>query len=384
MRVGGVAGGHPGAVTSSPNKSSPKKSSPKTSSPQRATTVYTDGACLGNPGPGGWAWAVPDGPYASGPAAKTTNQRMEITAAYEALRALDGPVDVVSDSTYVVHCFRDGWWEGWMKRGWKNSKKEPVANRDLWEPLIELVRSRPDVSFRWVKGHSGDPMNDAVDALATDAARTQAAREGEHLSAVLIAQLEEDPADRSATATPSVAGEPDGDGIDSLEGRLETHGVVVTGHRPPELGGYDANRIADGVRRRLVEILRAKAQVDTELVVATGLGLGAEQLGAEAAAEADIPYVAVLAFPDPDSVWPDASRRHFRKLLDGAEQVIVHTKKPPRSKQQAGAAIARRDAWLAAHNHEAVVVWDGTDRAVGKTVRTLEESLDDVWIVEPW
>ncbi len=338
--------------------------------------MYTDGACLGNPGPGGWAWAVPDGPYASGPAAKTTNQRMEITAAYEALRALDGPLDVVSDSTYVVHCFRDGWWEGWMKRGWKNSKKEPVANRDLWEPMIELVRSRPDVSFRWVKGHSGDPMNDAVDALATDAARTQAAREGEHLSAALIAELEEDPASRSGTVAPS-------ESTGSVESRLETHGIVVTGHRPPELGGYDANKTADGVRRHLVEILRAKEQVDAELVVATGLGLGAEQLGAEAAAEADIPYVAVLAFPDPDSVWPDASRRRFRELLDDAEQVVVHTLKPPRSKQQAGAAIAARDAWLAAHNHEAVVVWDRADRAVGRTVRTLEESLDDVWIVEP-
>lgn len=368
MRAGACAGGHPGAVTNSA---------------ERATTVYTDGACLGNPGPGGWAWAVPDGAYASGPAAKTTNQRMEITAAYEALRALEGPVDVVSDSTYVVHCFRDGWWEGWIKRGWKNSKKEPVANRDLWEPMIELVRSRPDVSFRWVKGHSGDPMNDAADALATDAARSQAARHGKRLSAALIAELEEDPAGGSGTTARGMAGTTEDGSVGALEGRLGTHGVVITGHRPPELGGYDANSIADGVRSRLADILRAKAQVDAELVVATGLGLGAEQLGAEAAVEAEIPYIAVLAFPDPDSVWPDSSRRRFRELLDGAEHVIIRTKKPPRSKQQAGAALGQRDAWLAAHNHEAVVVWDGADRSLGKTVRTLEESLDDVWIVNP-
>ena len=75
------------------------------------TVVYTDGSCLGNPGPGGWAWAVPDGPYASGPEPRTTNQRMEITAVLRALEATDGPVLVMSDSTYVVRCFRDRWWE---------------------------------------------------------------------------------------------------------------------------------------------------------------------------------------------------------------------------------------------------------------------------------
>jgi ribonuclease HI len=139
------------------------------------TTVYTDGACSGNPGPGGWAWAVPGGAWASGFAAHTTNQRMEITAALEAVRALTGPVDVVSDSTYVVNCFRDGWWRGWLARGWRNTSRKPVANRDLWEPLIELYRTRGDISFRWVKGHSGDAMNDLVDELAVRAGTTQSA-----------------------------------------------------------------------------------------------------------------------------------------------------------------------------------------------------------------
>jgi ribonuclease HI len=134
-------------------------------------TVYTDGACRGNPGPGGWAWAVPDGPYCSGPDPVTTNQRMEIRAALQAVTSLDGPLEVVSDSTYVVNCFRDRWWEGWLKRDWKNSQRKPVANRDLWEPLLKLALS-PDVpvSFRWVKGHSGDAWNDRVDELATMAA----------------------------------------------------------------------------------------------------------------------------------------------------------------------------------------------------------------------
>ena len=143
------------------------------------TIVYTDGSCLGNPGPGGWAWAVPDGPYASGADPRTTNQRMEITAALESLRSLGdpgsggpaGPIEVVSDSTYVVNCFRQGWWKGWYRRGWRNSQGKPVANRDLWEPLLELALApEAAVTFRWVKGHSGDRWNDLVDELATSAA----------------------------------------------------------------------------------------------------------------------------------------------------------------------------------------------------------------------
>jgi ribonuclease HI len=143
-----------------------------------AVVVFTDGACLGNPGPGGWAWAEPDGAYASGHAARTTNQRMEISAAYEAVKAHPGPLEVVSDSTYVVNCFRDRWWEGWIARGWTTSARKPVANRDLWEPFVGLVRARGDVTFRWVKGHSGDPMNDLVDLLAVEAAQTQSGRSG--------------------------------------------------------------------------------------------------------------------------------------------------------------------------------------------------------------
>ncbi len=133
--------------------------------------IYTDGACSGNPGPGGWAWAVaPSGDINdSGAEARSTNQRMEIMAAYQAvIHFEDDPriVRIVADSTYVVKCFNDGWWRGWHKRGWKNSQRQPVANRDLWEPFIELVIKRGRVEFEWVKGHSGNRMNDYVDALA--------------------------------------------------------------------------------------------------------------------------------------------------------------------------------------------------------------------------
>ncbi|MGB7051466.1 MAG: ribonuclease H [Acidimicrobiales bacterium] len=142
--------------------------------PGQSTVVYTDGSCLGNPGPGGWAWAVPDGRQDSGGEPRTTNQRMELTAVVRALEALPGPAHVMSDSTYVVNCFRQRWWEGWQRRRWRNAQGKPVANRDLWESLLALALDpgRP-VSFGWVKGHSGDPMNDLVDLLATTAAAHQ-------------------------------------------------------------------------------------------------------------------------------------------------------------------------------------------------------------------
>ena len=131
------------------------------------TVVYTDGACAGNPGPGGWAWAVaPDGhPRGYGGSPRTTNQRMELQAVLEGLRSNPGDLTIVSDSTYVVNCFRDRWWVKWRANGWRNSKKQPVANTDLWVPLVDLVEERRPV-FKWVKGHSGDPMNDLVDQLA--------------------------------------------------------------------------------------------------------------------------------------------------------------------------------------------------------------------------
>jgi ribonuclease HI len=145
------------------------------------TVVYTDGSCLGNPGPGGWAWAIPGGSYASGPDPHSTNQRMEITAVLKALEELKGPLLVISDSTYVVHCFRDRWYDGWKRRGWKNTAGKPVANRDLWEPLLDLALDPGrTVRFGWVKGHSGDAMNDRVDLLATAAAAAQVGQSGEH------------------------------------------------------------------------------------------------------------------------------------------------------------------------------------------------------------
>jgi ribonuclease HI/uncharacterized phage-like protein YoqJ len=340
------------------------------------TTAYTDGACLGNPGPGGWAWAIPDGAFASGAEPRSTNQRMEITAALEAVRAVPGPLDIVSDSTYVVNCFRDRWWEGWLKRDWKNSQKKPVANRDLWEPLIELVNARaggPDrVTFRWVKGHSEDPMNDLVDALAVEAATTGKGRSGD--SPPEVVGPPDTPKARSRTRTGPARGDDPPDG----------HRLVVVGHRPPDLGGYGDNDVAEAVRSRLAEILAAKKVMHPDLVVLTGLGLGAEQHAAEAAVAADVPFVAVLPFPGQESVWSAGLKQRFGELLERAADVRTITAKKPESRTAVLGALARRNGWLARNAHEAIAVWDGGDDAVGRVVRSLRDHLgeDEVWVLD--
>jgi ribonuclease HI len=311
---------------------------------------------------------VPGGRYASGAEAHTTNQRMEITAAFEAVQGVEGRLEVVSDSTYVVNCFRDRWHEGWVKRGWRNSQRQPVANRDLWEPFIDLVLSRGDVTFRWVKGHNGDVMNDLVDRLAVEAALTQTGRTGEGEPAEL---------------GPPDAVRPGGSGRDRRlpAGRL----VLVAGHRPGELGGYGPNPVADGVRTRLGEMLAAMVEVDGPLAVVSGLRLGAEQLGAEAALERDLPLIAVLPYPEADRPWPPEARARFAELVDAAEVAITLEARAPATKQLAGAALGRRDAWLARQVDAAVVVWDQEDDDVGRLVRSLEDHLgtDQVLLVHP-
>ena len=334
-----------------------------------ATRAYTDGACSGNPGPGGWAWAVPDGSFAAGAEAKSTNQRMEIAAAFEAVKANPGPLEVVSDSTYVVNCFRDRWHEGWVKRGWLNSQRKPVANRDLWEPFIDLVLERRDVVFSWVKGHSGDAMNDVVDRLAVEAALTQQPRSGTTASLAEPGAL--GPADLPSAGR---------------DARLPAgRHVLITGHRPPELGGYGPNAIADGVRRKLAEVLEAKRALHPDLMVISGLQLGAEQLGAEAAIETGTPLVVVQPYPAPEKVWPAESQKHYAELLRRAEAVVLLERKEPETKQKAGAALARRDSWLARHVDEAIVVWDGVDDVIGRLVRSLNDHLgeEEVWPLTP-
>ena len=138
-------------------------------------TAYTDGACLGNPGPGGWACILIYGPHRKelwGAEPHTTNQRMELRAAVEALSALKRPcrVRLHSDSAYLVNAFVQGWVKRWQQNGWRTQAKEEVANRDLWERLIELTQVH-DVEWAKVKGHGDDELNNRCDELAQAAAQ---------------------------------------------------------------------------------------------------------------------------------------------------------------------------------------------------------------------
>jgi len=135
-------------------------------------TIYTDGACSGNPGPGGWGailfWNGHEKEL-SGGELDTTNNRMEMMAVIEGLKALKKPsvVDIYTDSKYVKQGVEE-WLEGWKARGWKTAAKKPVKNQDLWEQ-IDSALSGHEVTFYWVKGHSGDENNERVDKLAVAA-----------------------------------------------------------------------------------------------------------------------------------------------------------------------------------------------------------------------
>ncbi|MBH0112545.1 ribonuclease HI [Novosphingobium sp. YJ-S2-02] len=139
--------------------------------------IFTDGACKGNPGPGGWGVLLRMGEHEkemAGSERNTTNNRMEMTAVIRALEVLNQPCSIVlhTDSKYVI----DGitkWIHGWKKRGWVNAAKKPVANAELWQQL-DAARARHDIEWKWVRGHSGHVENERVDKLASDAALTAA------------------------------------------------------------------------------------------------------------------------------------------------------------------------------------------------------------------
>lgn len=139
----------------------------------KEVTIYTDGACSHNPGPGGWAAILFYGDkmtQISGYEPETTNQRMELLAAVKALELLNQPciVKLYSDSAYLVNCFKQRWIEKWQQTNWLNSQKKPVANRDLWERLWKLAKIH-DIDWLKVKGHSDNKWNNQCDKLARTA-----------------------------------------------------------------------------------------------------------------------------------------------------------------------------------------------------------------------
>ena len=135
----------------------------------KTVIIYTDGACRGNPGPGGWGVLIKYREYSKemyGGDASTTNNKMELTAAIEALKEIKEPCEIIlyTDSKYVLKGIEE-WIHNWKKRGWKGSNRKPVKNIELWKKLDEL-RDKHTIKWNWVKGHSGDPGNETADMLA--------------------------------------------------------------------------------------------------------------------------------------------------------------------------------------------------------------------------
>lgn len=139
--------------------------------------IYTDGACSGNPGPGGWGAVLIYGDYIrelSGAEPQTTNNRMEMVAVIKSLQALKEmcQVHIYTDSAYICNCFLEGWYKKWLANGWKNSKKEEVENKDLWQEMLDEVEKH-QVVWHKVKGHSGVKYNERADQLAVQACKKQ-------------------------------------------------------------------------------------------------------------------------------------------------------------------------------------------------------------------
>lgn len=339
------------------------------------TRVWTDGSCKRNPGPGGWGWITADGRNDSGGEDQSTNQRMEITAAAEAVRSIEGPLEIISDSTYVVSCFNKGWYKGWLDRGWTNAQKKPVANRDLWEPFIKEVLARKDVKFTWVKGHAGDRMNEKADLLAQAAAQ-----------AVHDAQV-------AAGIDPNASGQAGaGAGAGAVGGAgAATRVAAVAGSDSRSPAGW---KIAVLGQRslspdqqqflvpELARILSGYREMHPDLVVVTGLREGAEAAAAAAARSAGLPYVAVLPWPNPADRMPAEMRGRFSVDLESARETVVLERKVPADAAAKRQALKRRNGWLAANCDAAIVAHDGRDGEGLGALQAMHKLGDDVWDLE--
>ena len=147
----------------------------------KTVTIYTDGACSGNPGPGGWGaileWNGVEKEI-SGGAPDTTNNRMELTGVIEALSLLKEPciVELYSDSKYVIDSLQKGWARGWRARGWKKADKSPALNPDLWAPLL-AESEKHEITYHWLKGHAGHPENERCDRMAVEQSKKHGGRQ---------------------------------------------------------------------------------------------------------------------------------------------------------------------------------------------------------------
>ena len=328
--------------------------------------MWTDGACLGNPGPGGWGWVDERGECDSGGETHTTNQRMEVQAARQAVAAHPGPVEVVSDSKYVVSAFNEGWIDGWLRRGWKNSKKEPVANQDLWKPFVDEVAAHGRVTFSWVKGHAGDPMNEEADRLATEAAAAIAAGDGDQSPSVVSPEV-------VATAPTAAAVDEPQSGRSDDPRAPEGFRYVVSGTRR-----LDARSLATA-QAQLARILPAQGEFHPDLVVLSGLRPGPEAIAARVALDAGLSVVAVLPWPDPQATLRSADRAAFAELLSRVGDTIVLESKAPTDADGRSQALARRDGWLAKVADGALLVRRGDTTEGRALLRRFGRLGDEVW-----
>ena len=197
---------------------------------------------------------------------------------------------------------RDRWWEGWLARGWRNSAKKPVANRDLWEPLVEIFRTRDDLRLEWVKGHSGDEMNDLVDRLAV-----KASHDGQGISGTSPPSEDQlGPPDAAGPVPAGSGGPPGSTAAHARDGRVpEGWPLVVVGVRSERLVDSDRGR---ELRDQLARILAAQHELHPDLVVLSGLRPGAGEVGALAAVDAGVPLTVVLPYPDPTAGWSADTR----------------------------------------------------------------------------
>lgn len=361
--------------------------SPTSDGDPGTTNVFTDGACSGNPGPGGWAWVSPDGDWASGFDPDTTNQRMEATAALEACEHYPGPLRIVSDSTYVVNCWRDRWWEGWLRRDWKNSQKKPVANRDLWERLVPHFRDRDNLELEWVKGHSGDEWNDVADRLAVGAVQRSQGAAGTGRPTEEFLGDEDAPTsgkrpsrDSSAAAAP-VTNEGAAGELRRSAQRRESDPRVPDGYVVVVAGLRDAKVTSNAqLMKTLAEVIKAQHELHGDAVVVTGLRAGAETAAAEAAAAAGVPVLVVLPYPDPAAGGPERERAEFERRVGDASGAVVLEKNRPTDLEGRTKSLARRDGWLRSAADAAMVITDGSDKDAESALKKWEKALgDDVW-----
>ena len=322
------------------------------------TIVYTDGACSREPRPGGWAWAVPDGAVRQRGRGPHHQPAHGDQAALEALRT---PRRARSRSsatrpTSSTASATGGAWAG-RPRGWKNSQKKPVANRDLWEPLIELVLER---------GRRHVPLGEGPQRRRDERPGRPAGRRGRRAPS-RAASGDRPPEELGPAADlADRRGAPRGAGADGRRARPAT-ASSSSGHRPPELGGYDAE---PGRRapcaRRLARDPRGQGPAPRR-------PRGAHRPAARGRAarrprrrsSAGVPFVAVLPYPEPERPWPSESQARFRGWSPQARTVVARAE-ARRHQADVRRALARRDAWLTRDADEAVVVWDGDDRIAGQ------------------